>query len=168
MAAHLGLAAPVFTGDLQLAVRLANAAKPLRRLPDRGRSDRLLDAIRATLCVSDRAVLPHRNRGKGSRTAPAPVHGRSDLHRKGCRQRDGNAGRTVPDNPGRASFSGVQLHSANYRNPAPFAGMRVLVVGGGNYSAQILAEGSAAPQRQCGSRSRSPSSSPTTSRGQGN
>jgi len=46
----------------------------------------------------------------------------------------------VPDVAGREVFRGVQLHSAHYRNPQPFAGQRVLVVGGGNSGAQILAE----------------------------
>ncbi|WP_311181692.1 NAD(P)-binding domain-containing protein [Hymenobacter volaticus] len=35
----------------------------------------------------------------------------------------------LPDYPGRATFKGVQLHSAYYRNALPFAGKRVLVVG---------------------------------------
>ncbi len=46
----------------------------------------------------------------------------------------------VPDYPGRKSFRGKQLHSSRYRSPEPFAGKRVLVVGGGNSGAQILAE----------------------------
>jgi len=46
----------------------------------------------------------------------------------------------LPDVPGRDLFQGMQLHSAGYRSPAPFAGKRVLVVGGGNSGAQVLAE----------------------------
>jgi len=46
----------------------------------------------------------------------------------------------VPDYPGRESFQGIQLHSAHYRSPLPFLGQRVLVMGGGNSGAQILAE----------------------------
>ena len=46
----------------------------------------------------------------------------------------------VPDYPGRDGYRGLQLHSASYRSPEPFAGKRVLVVGGGNSGAQILAE----------------------------
>lgn len=42
--------------------------------------------------------------------------------------------------PGAVDFHGVQLHSAHYRNADAFAGKRVLVVGGGNSGAQILAE----------------------------
>ena len=46
----------------------------------------------------------------------------------------------IPDYPGRESFKGRQLHSAHYERPEPFTGKRVLVVGGGNSGAQILAE----------------------------
>lgn len=46
----------------------------------------------------------------------------------------------VPDHADREIFRGIQLHSAHYRNPQPFAGKRVLIVGGGNSGAQILAE----------------------------
>ncbi|MBB3897025.1 ArsO family NAD(P)H-dependent flavin-containing monooxygenase [Roseococcus suduntuyensis] len=46
----------------------------------------------------------------------------------------------IPDVPGRALFRGVQMHSAQYRRPDTFAGQSVLVVGGGNSGAQILAE----------------------------
>ncbi len=46
----------------------------------------------------------------------------------------------VPDYPGREAFGGEQVHSSRYRSPEPFAGKRVLVVGGGNSGAQILAE----------------------------
>ena len=45
-----------------------------------------------------------------------------------------------PDYADRELFRGIQLHSAHYRNPQPFAGKRVLIVGGGNSGAQILAE----------------------------
>lgn len=49
----------------------------------------------------------------------------------------------VPAYPGRGIYAGTQLHSADYAGPEPFAGRRVLVVGGGNSGAQILAEVSA-------------------------
>src|SRR3546814_13820681 len=35
---------------------------------------------------------------------------------------------------------GIQIHSSTYWAPEPFAGQRVLVIGGGNSGAQILAE----------------------------
>lgn len=46
----------------------------------------------------------------------------------------------IPDYPGREQFAGVQLHSAHYVDPAPFIGKRVMIVGGGNSGAQVLAE----------------------------
>ncbi|HEX6369749.1 MAG TPA: ArsO family NAD(P)H-dependent flavin-containing monooxygenase [Longimicrobium sp.] len=46
----------------------------------------------------------------------------------------------VPEVAGRGTFRGIQLHSADYRSPDELAGKRVLVVGGGNSGAQVLAE----------------------------
>ena len=46
----------------------------------------------------------------------------------------------IPDYQGRDQFRGRQVHSAHYQGPEPFAGQAVLVVGGGNSGAQILAE----------------------------
>lgn len=46
----------------------------------------------------------------------------------------------VPAYPNRSSYIGRQVHSAHYRNAMPFAGKEVLIVGGGNSGAQILAE----------------------------
>jgi cation diffusion facilitator CzcD-associated flavoprotein CzcO len=46
----------------------------------------------------------------------------------------------VPDFAGADDFGGTILHSAAYPGPAPFAGQRVLVVGGGNSGAQIAAD----------------------------
>ncbi|WP_433872878.1 ArsO family NAD(P)H-dependent flavin-containing monooxygenase [Saccharopolyspora sp. CA-218241] len=45
-----------------------------------------------------------------------------------------------PHHPGLERFTGRVLHSADYRSPADFRGQRVLVIGGGNSAAQILAE----------------------------
>lgn len=45
-----------------------------------------------------------------------------------------------PAYPDQSLFEGVQIHSAQYKQPEAFAGKRVLVVGGGNSGAQILAE----------------------------
>jgi cation diffusion facilitator CzcD-associated flavoprotein CzcO len=45
-----------------------------------------------------------------------------------------------PRYPGMAAYGGRQLHAADYRTPEELAGRRVVVVGGGNSAAQILAE----------------------------
>jgi putative flavoprotein involved in K+ transport len=45
-----------------------------------------------------------------------------------------------PAYPGAREFTGRQLHAAQYRRPEEFAGQRVVVVGGGNSGAQVLAE----------------------------
>ena len=46
----------------------------------------------------------------------------------------------IPAIPGRKVFRGEQVHSAHYGTPERFAGQTVLIVGGGNSGAQILAE----------------------------
>ncbi|HMQ35079.1 MAG TPA: NAD(P)-binding domain-containing protein [Chloroflexaceae bacterium] len=46
----------------------------------------------------------------------------------------------TPQLPGQEQFRGRVLHSFAYRTPAPFAGQRVVVVGGGNSAVQIAAE----------------------------
>ncbi|MYY81667.1 MULTISPECIES: NAD(P)/FAD-dependent oxidoreductase [unclassified Streptomyces] len=56
----------------------------------------------------------------------------------------------LPDWPGRDTYTGELLHAADYRNPHPFTGKDVLVVGVGNTGAEIavdLAEGGAARVR---------------------
>ncbi|MEE1929557.1 NAD(P)/FAD-dependent oxidoreductase [Streptomyces sp. TRM 70351] len=56
----------------------------------------------------------------------------------------------VPDWPGRDGFTGELLHAAQYRNPEPYAGLDVLVVGTGNTGAEIavdLARGGASRVR---------------------
>jgi len=56
----------------------------------------------------------------------------------------------IPDWPGRDGFAGELVHSAEYRNPAPYRRRDVLVVGAGNSGAEIatdVAEGGAARTR---------------------
>jgi putative flavoprotein involved in K+ transport len=56
----------------------------------------------------------------------------------------------VPDWPGKSTFAGELLHSAQYRNAERFRGRNVLVVGTGNSGAEIavdLVEGGAAAVR---------------------
>ncbi|MET8148818.1 flavin-containing monooxygenase [Actinoplanes sp. NPDC049668] len=45
-----------------------------------------------------------------------------------------------PALPGLDTFTGTVLHSSQYRRPGPFAGGRVVVVGGGNSAVQIAVE----------------------------
>jgi putative flavoprotein involved in K+ transport len=52
----------------------------------------------------------------------------------------------VPDWPGRQAYTGQLRHAREYRNPVPFAGLDVLVVGTGNSGSEIatdLSEGGA-------------------------
>ncbi|MGW6573013.1 flavin-containing monooxygenase [Streptomyces sp. NPDC054945] len=56
----------------------------------------------------------------------------------------------LPDWPGRDTYEGRLLHAREYRNPQPYAGQDVLVVGVGNTGAEIavdLVEGGAARVR---------------------
>ncbi|MGW0940508.1 flavin-containing monooxygenase [Streptomyces sp. NPDC002666] len=56
----------------------------------------------------------------------------------------------IPDWSGRDTFTGELLHASAYRNPAPYAGQDVLVVGVGNTGAEIavdLVEGGASRVR---------------------
>ncbi|WP_328748227.1 NAD(P)/FAD-dependent oxidoreductase [Streptomyces sp. NBC_00285] len=56
----------------------------------------------------------------------------------------------LPDWPGREEYKGELLHAGEYRNPAPYAGRDVLVVGVGNTGAEIavdLVEGGASRVR---------------------
>ncbi|MDG6103376.1 NAD(P)/FAD-dependent oxidoreductase [Dactylosporangium aurantiacum] len=46
----------------------------------------------------------------------------------------------IPVYPGAADFAGRQLHYAAYRGPDDFAGLRVIVVGGGNSAVHVLSE----------------------------
>lgn len=53
----------------------------------------------------------------------------------------GTAGQPfIPEYPKRGLFTGTQMHSLNYRNTNEFKEKKVLIVGGGNSGAQILAE----------------------------
>lgn len=46
----------------------------------------------------------------------------------------------IPDVKGKELFQGIQIHSAHYRSPEIFKDKKVLIVGGGNSGAQLLAE----------------------------
>ena len=51
-----------------------------------------------------------------------------------------NRAPAIPGWPGRDTFTGELVHSSAYRNPAPFRGRDVLVVGAGNSGAEIAAD----------------------------
>jgi putative flavoprotein involved in K+ transport len=56
----------------------------------------------------------------------------------------------IPDWPGRDGFTGELIHSSQYRNPGPYRGRDVLVVGAGNSGAEIatdVADGGASRSR---------------------
>src|SRR3954462_957651 len=46
----------------------------------------------------------------------------------------------LPDWPGVATYTGELIHSGNYRNPDPYAGKTVLLVGTGNSGAEICVD----------------------------
>src|SRR4051795_4453341 len=46
----------------------------------------------------------------------------------------------LPDWPGRAGFTGTLLHSSDYREPSPYRGQHVLVVGAGNSASEIAVD----------------------------
>lgn len=54
----------------------------------------------------------------------------------------------IPSYSGQELFTGEQLHSSHYRNATNLAGKKVLIIGGGNSGAQILAEVSKIAQTQ--------------------
>lgn len=45
-----------------------------------------------------------------------------------------------PIYPGARSFNGRQLHTVDYRRPTDFSGQQVVIVGGGNSAAQLVAD----------------------------
>jgi putative flavoprotein involved in K+ transport len=52
----------------------------------------------------------------------------------------GNNAPVLPDWPGRDGFRGELVHASAYRNPTPYVGRDVLVVGGGNTAAEIAVD----------------------------
>jgi putative flavoprotein involved in K+ transport len=80
------------------------------------------------------AVRPEGTGFRVESKAP-PIHARAIVSATGTW-----ANPIVPTIAGDAEFVGAILHSARYRGPSEFAGRRVVVIGGGNSGAQIVAE----------------------------
>ncbi len=140
----MGLAAAVLPGPAQPAARLADAGTRGWRLPAgrtrRGLPDPLRTALPAALHrpVTVTAVTPD-SAGAGSKFRVATSAG--DWAARAVISATGTWTRPfLAALPGAASFTGTHLHTVGYRSPDPFAGQRVVVVGGGNSAAQILAE----------------------------
>jgi cation diffusion facilitator CzcD-associated flavoprotein CzcO len=86
--------------------------------------------------------LSRRNGGWAVETAGGDIDARQVVLATGYENEP-----VIPDWPGRASFAGEMLHSADYRNTDPFKSRRVLVVGPGCSGMEIahdLATGGAA------------------------
>jgi putative flavoprotein involved in K+ transport len=130
---------------------------PGRRIPRRyGRwisRDDLLDYLREyaaaeSLDVRTNVRVERIDRaGEGWRleTAAGPIEAAAVVVATGY-----NGAPFVPDWPGLDGFTGELSHSAQYRNPAPYRGRDVLVVGAGNSGAEIatdVAEGGASRSR---------------------
>ena len=78
------------------------------------------------LLGSDVERIDARNGGWSLETSTGPVSARQVVVTTGYEHSP-----FVPDWPGRETFAGQVLHSSEYRNPRPFEGRRVLVVGPG-------------------------------------
>ena len=78
-------------------------------------------------------------------TSDGPIHATTVIVATGY-----NGAPFTPDWPGRDAFAGELIHSSDYRNPEPFRGRDVLVVGAGNSGAEIatdVADGGASRSR---------------------
>ncbi|QIS06718.1 SidA/IucD/PvdA family monooxygenase [Nocardia brasiliensis] len=63
------------------------------------------------------------------------------LHTAGIVAATGSFGNPhMPELPGQHTYTGTLLHAADYRNPKPYAGQRIIVVGAGNSAVQIAHE----------------------------
>ncbi len=146
MAAQLGRAAPVLTGGLLVAPRVDDAAgdDATHGFPPRDHVVAYLAGYEERYDLQVRR--PHR---VGSvRRADDDPGGRLLVDAPGLTivaravvSATGTWDRPFwPTYPGMRDFAGRQLHAASYRSPEELAGQRVVVVGGGNSAAQILAE----------------------------
>ena len=111
--------------------------KAYGRYPSRAQVVEYLEAYAAKFALKP-VFNAHGSRDSARRAVLARRGGRELAQRAHRRRRD-RLGRLPysPSWPGMEAFVGPILHSSVYRNPAPFAGKRVLVVGYGNSGAEI-------------------------------
>lgn len=117
-----------FPGDPEHYPHRDEVVSYLRRYADRLGADIRTGHPVSTVTHEDRAFTVH-TAGEAALSAPVVIAasgGFSRPHR--------------PALPGLDGFTGQVLHSSDYRDPAPFAGQRVIVVGAGNSAVQIATE----------------------------
>ncbi len=83
------------------------------------------------------AGADRRRRGRTRRSGAASRHRRRLTSRAVVVATGGDSAPLLPDWPGAGGWPGELLHAAAYRNPAPYRGKDVLVVGAGNSGAEI-------------------------------
>ena len=112
--------------------------------------DDLIDYLRDYAAVHDLDVrtgcrVERIEEGWRLRTSDGPIEAAHVVVATGY-----NGAPFVPDWPGRDGFTGELVHSSRYRNPEPYRGKDVLVVGAGNSGAEIahdVIDGGAARSR---------------------
>jgi putative flavoprotein involved in K+ transport len=78
---------------------------------------------------------------RGAEGFRVATEGQGEFHGRSVIAATGSFGNPyVPEIPGRSGYLGQVLHAFAYRNPEPFAGQRVVVVGGANSAVQIGVE----------------------------
>lgn len=128
-ARHSGLPGMPFDGDGDRYPRRDEVVEHLRRFANRLDADiRTGHRVEAVTRTGDGAFSVRLGGGRSLTTATviAATGGFGNPHRPGL--------------PGLASFTGRLLHAGEYRNPEPFEGQRVVIVGAGNSAVQIGAE----------------------------
>lgn len=84
-----------------------------------------------------RTAAEHLERGPDGRWTVVDQHGEHWTTHQVVVATGANRRPFAPTYPDRERFDGTLLHSGDYRNPAPFSGKRVLVIGMGNTGAEI-------------------------------
>ena len=111
------------------------------RYPTRDEVADYLDSYAAALGAEIHTSTPVATiRAEGRQFAVATADGRH-LQARGIVAASGSfSSPHRPAFPGQDSFTGELIHVADYRNPAPYTGKRVIVVGAGDSAAQVANE----------------------------